>query len=180
MTDAGTAAAPSGWDGLLDPGEVILWQGRPDGGIHLRIGDYFMMVFGLFLGGFALMWMVLASLAGGLFWMFGLIHFGVGAAILVWPVLGRPYMRRRTWYTLTDQRAFVASDVPVRGKTLKTYPITKNTPLTLQSGNPGSVFFATERRRTKNGSREMRVGFEHIADAHEVHGLLRDIQRGAT
>ncbi|WP_323769434.1 aspartate carbamoyltransferase catalytic subunit [Antarctobacter sp.] len=171
--------AQSGWDGLLDPGEEILWQGRPDDAIRLRVGDYIMIGFGIVFGGFALVWMALASLAGGFLWMFGLLHFSVGAGVMLWPLLGRPYIRRHTWYTLTGKRAFIATDVPVRGKTLKSYPISADSPLTLKDGDPGSVLFAYEKHRTKNGYRETHVGFEYITDAREVYGLLRDIQRGA-
>ena len=31
--------APSGWDGLLDEGEVFLWQGRPEAGLPLHNTD---------------------------------------------------------------------------------------------------------------------------------------------
>lgn len=179
MAVPGKNTPPSyGWDGLLDPGEKILWQGQPDSGIRLRVGDYIMIVFGLFFGGFALFWMVLASAAGGGFWAFGLLHFAVGAGITLWPIFGRPYVRHRTWYTLTNKRAFIASKTPFQGKTLNSYPITAGTSLTLEQGPPGSIFFATERRRVKNGTREVRVGFEHIENARDVFGKFRTIQRG--
>ncbi|MBT53981.1 MAG: aspartate carbamoyltransferase catalytic subunit [Mameliella sp.] len=171
---------PSGWDGILDPGETIRWQGRPDSGIHLRGRDYAVMAFGLLFGGFALVWMALVWSVGGSFWMFGLLHFAVGVAIVLWPLLGRPYLRRHTWYTLTNQRAFIAANVPLRGKTLKSYPISKDSPLTLEAGTLGSVFFAIERQqKSKSGYRDVRIGFEYIADAREIFGLFRDIQRGA-
>lgn len=169
---------PPGWEGLLDPKERILWQGRPDPVVRIGFGDIGLMVFGTFFAGFALFWMVMASQAGGIFWMFGSLHFAVGMAIILWPVLGRPYLRRHTWYTLTDKRAFIATDVPLRGRRLKSYPITEDTPLTIEDRQPGAIFFASEWRRGKNGSHETRIGFHNIQDARAVYALMRRIQRG--
>lgn len=169
---------PPGWEGLLDPGERILWQGRPGTAVRLGASDIFMMVFGTFFAGFALFWMFMASLAGGLFWLFGSIHFAVGLGIILWPVLGRPYVRRHTWYTLTDNRAFIARDLPVKGRSLKSYPITAETTLTLEDHQPGTVIFASEWRRGKNGNYETKIGFKDIDDARAVYALMRGIQRG--
>ncbi|SMX37736.1 hypothetical protein [Maliponia aquimaris] len=168
---------PPGWDGLLDPGERILWQGRPGTAVRLGGSDIFIMAFGTFFAGFALFWMVMASMAGGLFWLFGAIHFAVGLGILLWPVLGRPFVRRRTWYTLTDRRAFIARDLPLKGKSLKSYPITAENTLTFEDREPGSVIFASEWRRGKNGHYETRIGFHDIAEARAVYSLMRGIQR---
>lgn len=170
----------AGWAGLLDPGEAILWQGRPGTAIRLGIGDIALMVFGTFFAGFALFWMVMASMAGGLFWVFGSIHFMVGLGIICWPLLGRPYLRRHTWYTLTDTRAFIATELPLKGKQLKSYPITSDSHLTLDDGRPGSVIFASEWRRGKRGSYETRIGFMQIDEARKVYGLMRGIQRSET
>lgn len=169
---------PAGWDGLLDPGERILWQGRPATAIRIGAGDIVLMVFGTFFAGFALFWMVMASQAGGIFWLFGSIHFLVGLGIITWPLLGRPYVRRHTWYTLTDRRAFIATNVPLKGKTLKSYPITAENTLTFEDTTPGSVIFASEFRRGKNGTYETRIGFKDIADARQVYATMRRIQRG--
>ena len=173
-------APQSGWEGLLDPGETILWQGRPGARIRLGIGDIVLMVFGTFFAGFALVWMALVSGVGGLFWVFGMIHFMVGLGIICWPLLGRPYLRRHTWYTLTDARAFIATELPLKGKQLKSYAITPDNQLTLEDGPPGSVIFASEWRRGKKGSYETRIGFHDIDEARKVYGLMRGIQRGQT
>jgi hypothetical protein len=169
-----------GWDGILDPDEGILWQGRPQPGMSLRPGDYFMIAFGVFFAGFALIWMVLALQAGGFFWMFGVLHFSVGAGLVLWPLLGRPYVRSRTWYTLTNKRAFIASDVPIKGKSLNSYAITADTTLGLQDEQPGTIWFATERRRNQRGTQEHRIGFERIENMRDVYALFRKIPRAET
>ena len=165
------------WASILDPGEQILWQGRPDGRIVLRPGNIVTFIFGLFFAGFALFWMIMASRAGGFFWAFGLIHFSVGVGLSFGAIFWGAFVRRRTWYTLTDQRAFIATDLPVRGRGLKSYPITADMMLDYAPGDPASVWFAAETRRTKNGTSTKRIGFERIADGDEVYQHIRQIQR---
>ena len=94
------------WDGILDPGEKILWQGRPGTRIALTSQDYAIMGVGGVFTGFALYWMAAPFRQGDRFWMFGLLHFSVGLGIALWPLTGAPFIRSRSWYTLTDRRAF--------------------------------------------------------------------------
>ncbi len=178
MTDAAPASQiPAGWDGLLDPGEAILWQGRPDGRIVWRIQHVFTLLFGIAFAGFAVFWMVMASQAGGAFWMFGLIHFGVGLSVAFGPPFWSAWRRRHTWYTLSDRRAFIATDIPFRGRKLKSFPIGPDTMLDYSPGTPATIHFAHEYRRTKNGSRRVPIGFERIEDGDEVYKKMREIQR---
>ncbi len=171
-------STPSGWEGILDEDEAILWQGRPDGKVDFRLVHVFTGLFGLAFAGFALFWMVMASQAGGFLWMFGLIHFFVGLAIGIGPPFLSAWTRRHTWYTLTDRRAFIATALPLRGRRLKSYPIDDDTVLDYRAGDPATVYFAHEMRRTKNGSRRHDIGFERIADGQEVYGMMRQVQRG--
>jgi len=171
------ASPPSGWEGLLDPGETILWQGRPDRGFHVAPNRYFLAAFGIAFGGFALFWMTMAAQAGGTFWMFGLLHFSVGLGIIFGALFWDTFRRRRTWYTLTDRRAFIATKIPVRGRSIKSYPIRPDTPLDIQQGPLTSLHFATERRRSKNSSYTVPIGFERIPDGESVLQLLRQVQR---
>lgn len=172
-------ASQSAWDTILDPGETILWQGRPDGSVQIAAGNMAMMFFGMAFAGFALFWMVMASLAGGFFWMFGLLHFAVGLAIMAGAVFWQPFMRRRTFYTLTDRRAFVARDLPLRGKTLDSYPITAETVVKWTEGPLDTLHFAETTKRGKNGRYTVPIGFERIADGEQVYRLLRQVQGSA-
>ena len=62
----------TGWEGILDPGEKVLWQGRPDPKLHISGVHVFSGVFGLIFAGFALIWM-------------GLVP--VGLMLTLWQVL---------------------------------------------------------------------------------------------
>ncbi|MCF6233181.1 MAG: aspartate carbamoyltransferase catalytic subunit [Rhodobacteraceae bacterium] len=170
---------PQGWESILDANEKILWQGRPDGAVTLRPRNILMLIFGLFFAGFALFWMVMAFSAGGGFWMFGLIHFSVGVGIVFSAVFWGAFKRQRSWYTLTDHRAIIASDLPLIGKRLKSWPITAESVLELEQGPPDTVNFAEKIKRGKNGSYTVSIGFERIESGQDVYRLLRDVQANA-
>ncbi|WP_235871424.1 aspartate carbamoyltransferase catalytic subunit [Shimia sediminis] len=167
-----------GWDGILDDDEAILWQGRPDGALTFDTGNIFALIFGLFFAGFALFWMIMASQAGGVFWMFGLLHFFVGLAVAIGPTFYSAFRRRHTWYTLTNRRAFIATDMPIRGRSLGSYPITRSTSMSLQEGPLDTLWFASTAKRTKNGTRTVKIGFERIEQGRDVLRMMRDIQEG--
>ena len=168
--------APADWEGILDTGEKILWQGRPDAKIVFRPANIVTFLFGLVFAGFALFWMIMASAAGGFFWAFGLIHFSVGLGLSFGAIFWGVFVRRHTWYTLTDRRAFIATDMPIGRRSLKSYPITDHTVLDFAPGDPASVWFADEVRRNKNASIGKKIGFERIANGEEVYRMFRDSQ----
>lgn len=170
-------ATGEGWEGILDPDESIVWQGRPDGRVVLNAGHFVGLIFGLFFAGFAAVWMMLAATAGGFFWTFGLIHFSVGLSIAFGSVFGPAWRRRHTWYTLTNHRAFIATDLPFKGRKLIAYPITPETQIkTTEDGTHSTIHFAQEFRTTKNGSTRVDIGFERIPEGREVLTLMRQTQ----
>jgi hypothetical protein len=179
MSEA-TATAFDGWAPYLDPGERILWQGRPDAGMHIRPRNIVMAVFGTFFAGFALFWMAMAAQAGGGFWLFGILHFAVGAGIVAGAFLWGPWLRRHSVYSLSDRRAFIATDMPVLGRRLKSWPIGPGSPIEFEDGALSTIWFASEtRRRSKGGTYQVKIGFERIPDGRAVFGLIRQIQRGS-
>ena len=165
-----------GWEGILMPGEEILWQGRPDPSLLFGPKQLGISAFGLVFAGFAAIWMLLASSAGGYFWTFGLIHFTVGLAMSFGAFFYAPWRRRHTWYTLTSQRAFIATDLPLFGRKLKSWPIDGDTAISYEPGPRATLHFAREFHQTKNGTRVVPVGFERIAEGDEVHRLMSGIR----
>jgi len=170
---------PPAWQGILDPGEKIVWQGQPDQGFDVAAKEIPKAMFALFFSGFAIFWMSQAAAHGGPFWMFGLIHFSVGLGIFWKAIFGATQRRRRTWYTLTDRRAFVATDMPFKNRALKSYPITPDSPISYRAGPLATIHFARERRTGDKGrSFIANIGFERIAEGEKVIALLRKAQRG--
>ncbi|WP_010141011.1 hypothetical protein [Oceanicola sp. S124] len=174
------ASAPEGWEGLLEQGESILWQGRPDGRMTLRQINPMQLLFGLFFAGFALFWMIMAAQAGGAFWMFGLLHFSVGIGIAIGKPVLDPLKRRRTWYTLTNRRAFIARHTLLGHRTLDSYRLTPASRVSFLPGSPASVLFAEDEVRVKRGTRTRRIGFERIEDAREVFALIEQVRARQT
>lgn len=166
----------AGWEGILDEGENILWQGRPDAAVVLTVTNVGVFLFGLAFAGFALFWMIMASQAGGGFWMFGLIHFFAGLGISFGAMFWNAWRRKHTWYTLTDRRAFIATDIPFKGRKLASYPITSDTVIEYKAGGLATLHFAREMRQGNKRNYHVPVGFERVADGDVVYRLMRDIQ----
>lgn len=180
-----TNATPDGWQGILDPDERILWQGRPYGGFRLSAVHIALALFGMVFAGFAALWMGIAAQAGGVFWLFGLLHFTVGLGIALIGPFGDTFLRRRTWYTLTNRRAFVATDLPFSGRRLRDYPITPDTKITLREGALSAIYFASHSgviRTTPPRHRARRtyvtpIGFDGLVDGRRVLAIFHQAQR---
>lgn len=177
MTDAAPTQTTDGWQDILESGETILWQGRPDPAIVFTLANVGTLIFGLFFAGFALFWMIMAASGPSGFWMFGLLHFGIGLSMAFGSLFWGPWRRRHTWYTLTNKHAFIATDIPFKGRRLKSYPITAESHLDLTRGALCTVNFTHEMKRTKNGTKRVDIGFERISDGAEVFKMMRDIQQ---
>lgn len=165
------------WAGILDPGEEILWQGPPDPTFRLEYRSASDPIFALVFVGFSVFWMVQASAAGGVFWMFGLIFFAIGLHRLIGKYILKAYERRHTFYTLTNQRAFIARRSWTGKKTLDSYPLTADTTLKFEEGRFSSIYFSEQYHHTENGSFKTQTGFERIENGREVYRKMRDVQR---
>ena len=182
MTDAPPPTpVPAGWGGILDHTEAILWQGRPDGAMTFHPGNILPVLFGLAFSGFALIWMIMAHGAGGLFWMVGLIHFSGGLVVIWLGLFHSAWSRRRSFYTLTDRRAIIAATTFTGKRTLKSYPITARSVLELtKDGAFSTLTFHIEHWRDSDGDpRTTDVSFERLRDGPQVLALMQQIQAGA-
>ena len=168
---------PSIWQNVLDQGEVVRWQGRPDARVIWNWSHYVTLAIGLALSGFALIWMISTAQSDGWFWMFGLIFFSFGISIMIGPPYWRPYLRSKSWYALTNKRALIATDMPIQGRKIQSYPINLQTPLELDKKYGSSVYFATKMERNTRGSYKIKIGFELLDDAPQVYDLIHTIQK---
>lgn len=185
MTGTARTAPPPGWDGLLEPGGTILWQGQP---VPRPFGPDWspgQTLFGLVFAGFGIFWM---RLTGDMdldsappifraFPLFGLLPLGLWAAAIRPLWVGQ--LMRRTRYTLNDRRAFIAVDDPLSGRKLDNPPLTADAPLRLIDGTPGSLQSATRRvyvgdrnePRTPQSFRDRQVAFWQIVEARGGGGF---------
>lgn len=171
---------PSDWDDILEQDEVIRWQGRPDSTVKWLWPHFVSLALGLVISLFALLWMLAAAKQGGLLWTFGLLFVAIGLSLILGPPYLRPYIRSRTWYTLTNKRALIATDLPLKGRKVEAYPINTEAPLQLDPRYGTSVYFATVMRRSRNGAYKMKIGFERIENAEQVYNLMCEIQKENT
>ena len=202
---------PQDWAGILEPGERLLWTGRPVFGVTLRDftergspGGLGAIIFGLLWYG--LTDGMLISMPGGmrlmgpgpqqpmmdlvfqLFPYFGLLIAALGLWQLVGPGLKAVFARQRTWYSLTNRRAFIAT-AGLTGHKLQSWPIDAMEQVYLTDGDPGDVIFAEDRRivtfRDDRGHRQenlktRQIGFRRIHEAQRVHHMINaERQRGA-
>jgi hypothetical protein len=172
---------PAGWEGLLDQDETILWQGRPDTGIAVLPGQLFEICFGLFFTGFSMYWMVIASQAGGVFWMFGLFFFA-GLGIITRSNLLAAQRRHFNHCTLTSKRAVIATNVSLFWRSLKFYLITANSLLELnEQGAFGKIIFLRlAPPEADGGTNRQNFGFKRISKAQEIYAMMRKVQTNNT
>ncbi len=186
-----------GWEHILNDGEEILWQGRPDAAVVWSDLFGLQSIFGLFFAGFAAFWIKMASFIGSgiddggigdIFPLFGIPFLLVGLYMVIGHVFFDAYQRGRTHYTLTNQNAYIATQMFGRRK-LENYPHKADTTVELEDNTPGTVWFATKlvrhvRNRSDNGNHmssqrvtysEKPIGFCRIEDARKVYGMLRKI-----
>jgi hypothetical protein len=180
------------WAEVLEPGERLLWQGRPDPGLRLRWRHLPLALVGAMIVGLAglLAEQALTGLTAGdegagalLALAAGLGGFGLWC--LLAPAIGDMLRRRGTAYALTERRALVETDFLGRG--LAAWPITAESPIWLQPGRPGSACFGIHRPRAGIADRLLRGGpalkeravcFECVAEAERLVALLEDVREG--
>jgi hypothetical protein len=194
-----TQASRAGWDGILQDGETILWQGQPVPGIRWRDLLSAQSAFGVVFAGFALFWITAAAAmtagsgAPGVFAffpLFGLPFLAVGLYMVGGQAVIDAMRRGKTWYTLTDRTAFVASEFLGR-KSLDSYPLAKMPFVRLIDDDPGSIEFGDMipvRRNTRSaGGRGQSLGavgaapgFHRIGDARKVYAQMRRARAART
>lgn len=159
------------WEGILEAGEEILWQGRPDAVFAITREDVIPLAF----SGFALLWMGIAATAGAFFWMFGLIHFSAGLAMTAYAALRDTLARRYSYYTLTSRRAIIGLSYPWRTPSLRKFRITQNTKVT--TDHEHTVTFGPPGRSKRHPLPTKPPQFTRIDDVEKLYHLMLQIQK---
>ena len=164
------------WDSLLDPEERIIWQGQPSARVQLEFESAFAVLFMMVWGGVPLFMVISApeTLLLGVPALF----LGIALYFFVGQHFWAAYQRSRTFYSLTNTRAFIAYS-NLTGRKLDSYPITEHTTLQLDEGRKKAVWFDTKYGgQMFSNKTDVRVGFERLDNPREVYQLLRAVQRG--
>ncbi len=169
------------WEALLEPGEALLWQGRPAGGVRLEKSAALpILVGGLFLAFLPFVYITyLTPDSGG---PINPVYYAIAAALALfglWQVAGRwifdAYQRKNTRYGLTSKRAIIA--ISGFGGRVKSYPINRKNNLSLEEGTLDRVNFAQRIQKSKDGDRIINIGFRYIEDGQEVFRLLQKVRK---
>ena len=90
----------------LQAGEKILWAGQPNPRIHFNSADRFLIPLSIWVFGFAIFWIIMATNMGApiIFPIFGSIFLALGFYHLIGRFWYKKWRKRRTYYTLTNQR----------------------------------------------------------------------------
>ena len=164
------------WGALLDPDERIVWQGQPSTRVQLEFNSVFEVLFMMVWGGIPLFMVVVAP--ASLFLGVPALFLGIAFYFFVGQHFWAAFQRSRTFYTLTNKRAFNGRR-GVFGRDLASFPITDNTPLQLKEGRRNAVWFARgEGKQMFNNRREKDIGFERLSEPRAIYQLLRAVQRG--
>jgi hypothetical protein len=164
-------------DWPLDPGERVLWQGRPSAALHVGMRQAMKLAGGLF-GLMLFLYLVRRlNMQVAPFWDVWVIVLTVFFASIPLDVLRGAWLRRRTRYALTDRRALIAVDYPVWGRLVRSVPLTAQTRVDyLQGRNRATLTFPLPRRWPGFGAPQ--AGFERIADGAAVFARIGRVQRG--
>lgn len=163
------------WEGILDEGEAVIWHGRPAQGFAMAQEDMLPLVFGLVFSAFAMIWIGIAAIGAGLFWMLGLIHFGAGAGLAVYAFLRDTVARRYSYYTLTNSRAIIGTSYPWADRQMLKKRITPRTKIKLHDGH--TLVFGKPGRSKRHPFPLRSPQFTRIDDAEHVLDLMRQIQK---
>ena len=171
----------SPWTSILGPGEKLLWRGRPKAGLRVvpaLLVSFAISCAGALFGG----WSLKPALEGsgplwtprGIFGLFWVVIVFAGMLQSWMKVLDDNLCR----YALTDRRALILGGLR-KGK-VRSWPITKTTPIVFTPGERSHLKFAVETAKDANGDTVSRtIGFNHLQDGETVHRLILQIQSEA-
>ncbi len=167
----------------LTGGERLVWCGRPRQGIFMQGSDWAQVPFGLMFTGFSCYWEFLAVQSGNLFMiLWGIPFILVGLYTLVGRFFWASWVRRTTFYGLTDQRAIIV--VQGRSGNVKSIPVTEMNEVSLSDGpeTRGTITFGPETAGWRWGRREgvaPSPQFEQIENGREVYNQILRLKKEA-
>jgi hypothetical protein len=172
----------------LQPGEKILWTGKPDPSRLIGRGDAFMIPFSLMWGGFAVVWEAgVIGFGAPFFFMLWGIPFVVVGQYFIWGrFVYKRWDRRRTVYGLTSQRVLILRGKSLQSVFLNDLPNINQTARidgsgSLEFGDPGPYGY---RRWANSGMDVFSPGrgvpaFYDIPDVARVYGLIHQTRSGS-
>ena len=167
----------------LEPGERILWEGRPDKRrFVLGPENLYLIPFSVMWGGFAIFWeaSVLAGGAPFFFWLWGIPFVLVGVYLIAGRFVVAAAQADRTHYAVTDKRVLIASgflSTTLQELDLRTLPFLQLTEgrrgvgtISFTMPTPWSVYARSGWTGFGTGQD---VGFHSVPDAAAVYRTIQ-------
>lgn len=170
--------APTGWEDIFEPGEVLLWQGRPDPKIVWQKRHVLPAILGLSVAALGILWIFFTPLGNGYTVILGVILLLLAAFLGIAPPVMAAMVRKATWYSLSNKRAFIAMNREQVGRKLSAYVIEPDFDIKFDGQDPATIMFAIEIRQPGSASYIAKISFERIAEGQKVYDMLRSIQEG--
>ena len=163
------------WDGILEEGESILWQGRPDHVFVMSRDEFIMMIFGLLFSTVGAVFFGIGISAGSLFWVPMSVHFFIGLTITIYAIFRNTVAHRYSYYTLTSQRAIIGLSYPWAKPRLRKIRITPERKIS--TDHEHTVVFGPPGRSKRHPFPTRTPQFTRIDDAQKVFHLMQQIQK---
>lgn len=163
-------------DITLDPGEQVLWTGRPKPGYIRSPGTLralAMAIAAVLVCGAFMAWTDWGTSLAPQLGLLPLLAF----CLFVWQKILSPASRlARTRYSLTTRRALIQTG-GLFGLRTDVFPITDAMAVELDMAQPPSLYFGARLERRDDEWVKVKCGFERIEDADHVYALIRRIQQ---
>lgn len=168
----------TGLDNALRADEKVMWSGKPVK-MPFILPGLAAIPFGLIFIGFSIFWMMMASQAGGSFWLFGLIFFFAGFGVSFGAPTRQLLAYRNTEYLITDQR--VITQTGAIGLDTRYLDLDKIQEVYIQVGfidrmfGTGTIFAVTAGQvYVSRGGSFMRPSLAALKEPYEVQNILQE------
>jgi hypothetical protein len=159
---------------LLDPGERLIWSGKPNAFRYATNKSTVIFLFGLFFFGFSVFWMYGATnQSGGSFALFGTPFVLAGAGMVLSPIW-HIWRGSKATYVLTSKRVLTvftglfARRISVPLRQIRFIDVRPN------NDGDGDIYFKETAASDGEGTTIRREGFIAIPEVDQVERLLRE------
>ncbi len=166
----------------LDPGEKLLWSGKPAQGLLFRKMDIFFIPFSLLWGGFAIVWEFMAISMGApiYFLLFGAPFVIIGLYFILGRFVVDNYLRKHITYGVSDKRIIIKTKQAIKSFGLEDIQTLE---LVEKSNGKGSIHFKPKegvvsiQNSSRNSFHPSAGYFELIENARYVYNQIQQLRR---
>jgi len=169
---------------MLDPGEELLWTGKPGQGIRFHAVDLIFIPWSIVWTSFAFFWeysvVALWAWPSLIFGIFGLPFVAVGAHITIGRFYVDAHRRKSIDYAITNRRVLIRSRFPKFKEQVVVMHPSLVAQLQVRKDGSGTITFGSNDDWYTHRGRRLPGFFtpcklEHIADVKRIHALIKSV-----